>query len=290
MVRHQENDDDSIEHFEDAQPQPQQQTDGEFSEDLDHQESSVSEALVIAIVPFVLEVPLRCEVNTSNNFSTLDSEDNVPEMQDELVREVGFVSGRWGDLVETAPVQLPVKRDGAQIGYHKNSSIWPGIRKALNEVYSRSQWVVGLGHRIDFWRDRWAGTHSIQEALHLSDRELRGCSSRVSSIIGNGHKSCLPAILELIQNVGLSINNMKRAEDDTLIWLPDLKAANAWKLHMHIGRAATDLAAKEKGIQLASKCKLWTARRRPEPSLVAMHFCRKDLELASGKVQIHSRL
>ncbi|KAF9623981.1 hypothetical protein IFM89_007424 [Coptis chinensis] len=81
---------------------------------------------------------------------------------------------------------------------------------------------------------------------------------------------------------------MKRAKEDTLIWLPELKgdfstasafeairnkgvrvhwhgavwnhfthpklAANAWKLYS--GRAATDLAAKKKGIQLASKCKL----------------------------------
>ncbi|KAF9622716.1 hypothetical protein IFM89_032896 [Coptis chinensis] len=98
------------EHFEDAQPEPQHQSDGEFSEDIDHQESSVNEALVTAIVPFVSEVPLRCEVNISNNFSTLDSEDNVLEMQDELVREAGFVSGRWGDQVEMALVQLPVKR------------------------------------------------------------------------------------------------------------------------------------------------------------------------------------
>ncbi|KAF9623337.1 hypothetical protein IFM89_000826 [Coptis chinensis] len=82
--------------------------------------------------------------------------------------------------------------DGAQIGYHKYSSIWPGIRRALNEIDSRSQWVVGSGSRIDFWRDRWAGTRSIHEALHLTDRELRGCSSRVSSIIGNGHIYCPP--------------------------------------------------------------------------------------------------
>ncbi|KAF9615661.1 hypothetical protein IFM89_025647 [Coptis chinensis] len=81
---------------------------------------------------------------------------------------------------------------------------------------------------------------------------------------------------------------MNRAEEDTLIWLPELKgdfstasafeairnkgvrvhwhgavwnrfthpklAANAWKLYS--GRAAIDLAAKKKGIQLASKCKL----------------------------------
>ncbi|KAF9592403.1 hypothetical protein IFM89_014654 [Coptis chinensis] len=119
-------------------------------------------------------------------------------------------------------------------------------------------------------------------------RELRGCSSRVSSIIGNRHISCLPTILELIQNVGLSINDMKMVEEDTLIWLRDVKkdfstalafeairsegirvhwhgaiwnrfthpklAANAWKLHS--GRAATDLAVKKKGIHLVPKCKL----------------------------------
>ncbi|KAF9619541.1 hypothetical protein IFM89_007368 [Coptis chinensis] len=203
-----EHDDDSTEHFEDAHPEPQHQSDGEASEDLDHQESRVNEELVTAIVPFVSEVPLRCEVNISNNFSTLDTDDNVPKMQDELVKEAGLVSGRWSDQVETDPVQLPVKR--------------------------------GRG------------------------RPKKG--------------------EELIQKAGLSINDMKRAEEDTLIWLPELKgdfstasafeairnkgvrvhwhgavwncfthpklAANAWKLYS--GRATTDLAAKKKGIQLAS--------------------------------------
>ncbi|KAF9590898.1 hypothetical protein IFM89_000154 [Coptis chinensis] len=292
---------------------------GEASEDLDHQESRVNEELVTAIVPFVSEVPLRCEVNISNNFSTLDTDDNVPKMQDELVREAGLVSGRWSDQVETDPVQLPVKRgrgrpkkgegtssqarslpkvqpksrsvlkmglpDYDECFFHndevdRTGNLW--ILRALNDIDSRSQWVVGSGNRIDFWRDRWAGTRSIQEAFHLTDRELRGCSSRVSSIIGNGRIYCPSAILELIQKAGLSINDMKRAEEDTLIWLPELKgdfsiasafeairnkgvrvhwhgavwnrfthpklAANAWKLYS--GRAATDLAAKKKGIQI----------------------------------------
>ncbi|KAF9598162.1 hypothetical protein IFM89_025719 [Coptis chinensis] len=107
-----EQDEDSTELFEDAQPEPQHQSDGEASEDLDHQESRVNEELVTAIVPFVAEVPLRCEVNISNNFSTLDTEDNVPKMQDELVREAGLVSGRWGDQVETRPTQLPPLKRG----------------------------------------------------------------------------------------------------------------------------------------------------------------------------------
>ncbi|KAF9601773.1 hypothetical protein IFM89_022941 [Coptis chinensis] len=97
---------------------------------------------------------------------------------------------------------------------------------------------------------RMGQAHADPEALHLTDRELRGCSSR-------------------------------RAEEDTLIWLPELKgdfstasafeairnkgvrvhchgavwnrfthpklAANAWKLYS--GRALTDLATKKKGIQ-----------------------------------------
>lgn len=38
---------------------------------------------------------------------------------------------------------------------YKRSSIWPGIKAVLPNLFSGAKWVVGNGRQIPFWTGKW---------------------------------------------------------------------------------------------------------------------------------------
>ncbi|KAF9614083.1 hypothetical protein IFM89_015082 [Coptis chinensis] len=58
----------------------------------------------------------------------------------------------------------------------------------------------------------------------MSDEMLKGCRSKVLSVVTGGDLNCPVEVQVLINNAGLSLNNVVRNDkEDTLIWCPDIK-------------------------------------------------------------------
>ncbi|KAF6134909.1 hypothetical protein GIB67_002310 [Kingdonia uniflora] len=48
-------------------------------------------------------------------------------------------------------------------GITKGSSIWAGVRGAIEDVRAHSGWVIGDGASIDLWRDNWCSSFSLKD-------------------------------------------------------------------------------------------------------------------------------
>ncbi|KAF6147174.1 hypothetical protein GIB67_007942 [Kingdonia uniflora] len=53
-----------------------------------------------------------------------------------------------------------VVKSGSFSTITKGSSIWAGVRGALEDVHAHSGWVIGDGACIDLWRDNWCSSFS----------------------------------------------------------------------------------------------------------------------------------
>ncbi|KAF9617048.1 hypothetical protein IFM89_033153 [Coptis chinensis] len=135
----------------------------------------------------------------------------------------------WRILIEVDDFATFMKlkyfsRDGDTCQYYKASSIWPGVREALLEVKSRSQWVIGNGAKADLIRDNWLSSTSLQSSLELTLPQLKGFNAKVNSILVNNNWS-IPLILQNMLDVaGLSIDNVHRGaskQEDYMVWSPD---------------------------------------------------------------------
>ncbi|KAF9607153.1 hypothetical protein IFM89_032375 [Coptis chinensis] len=93
--------------------------------------------------------------------------------------------------------------DGDTCQYYKASSIWPGVREALLEVKSRSQWVIGNGAKADLIRDNWLSSTSLQTSLELTLPQLKGFNAKVNSILVNNNWSIPPILQNMLDAAGL---------------------------------------------------------------------------------------
>ncbi|KAF6138700.1 hypothetical protein GIB67_009894 [Kingdonia uniflora] len=48
----------------------------------------------------------------------------------------------------------------------KGSSIWVGLRGALEDVSAHSGWVIGDGKCIDLWHDNWCSPLSLKDKIN----------------------------------------------------------------------------------------------------------------------------
>ncbi|KAF9615835.1 hypothetical protein IFM89_026675 [Coptis chinensis] len=90
--------------------------------------------------------------------------------------------------------------DGDTCQYYKASSIWPGVREALLEVKSRSQWVIGNGAKADLIRDNWLSSTSLQTSLELTLPQLKGFNAKVNSILVNNNWSIPPILQNMLDH------------------------------------------------------------------------------------------
>ncbi|KAF9604661.1 hypothetical protein IFM89_008992 [Coptis chinensis] len=156
-------------------------------------------------------------------------------------------SFRYGSDAFSSFMRLKfLTKEGSLINYYKPSSVWPGVKKALQEIDTKCQWVIGNGAKIDLWRDCWAGKHSIQKGLNLLDHALKGCTLKLESLIQGPILRCPAHITQLLHLARLSLHDVKKSTDeDYLVWWPDIKG--------HF--SAQDGNSKKMGVTIASKCR-----------------------------------
>ncbi|KAK9287181.1 hypothetical protein L1049_015592 [Liquidambar formosana] len=106
------------------------------------------------------------------------------------------------------------------ISYHTRSSIWIGIKKMLPLLLLHSQWSIGKGESVNFWKDNWLG-QPVCDELNIDQALLPHLNASVSSFICNdswalpsNFMSTYPELSNIIQGVPISIYN----EEDQFIW------------------------------------------------------------------------
>ncbi|KAF5185244.1 Ribonuclease h domain [Thalictrum thalictroides] len=185
-------------------------------------------------------------------------------------------------------------KNGEIVKYYKHSTIWPGIRWALQEIKDKVRWIVGDGKSVDLWRDNWLG-ESIQHRLHLTT-ELKNCTSKVSSIVHGQEWKIPPQLQRILEEAQLQVDNRHTpnvAESDMAVWIPyphgkfstksafemirkkhtqvgwskalwngylhPRQAAMAWKINVNAIETMDNVM--KRGIPLASRCCLYAMKK-----------------------------
>ncbi|KAF6148337.1 hypothetical protein GIB67_025556 [Kingdonia uniflora] len=116
-----------------------------------------------------------------------------------------------------------VVKSGSFSTITKGSSIWAGVRGALEDVHAHSGWVIGDGACIDLWRDNWCSSFS-KDMINNDDIPWTDLHAKVSCIITEGRWS-IPNNLQLIfHRFGVDIHNIKinKNKNNRRVWKPHL--------------------------------------------------------------------
>ncbi|KAF6174510.1 hypothetical protein GIB67_004704 [Kingdonia uniflora] len=106
----------------------------------------------------------------------------------------------------------------------KGSSIWAGVRGAIEDVRAYSGWVIGDGASIDLWRDNWCSSLSLKDWINDDHIPWNDLHAKLSSIIVEG-RWAIPGNLQLLfQRLGVDIHSIKinKNNADRRVWKPDL--------------------------------------------------------------------
>jgi hypothetical protein len=76
-------------------------------------------------------------------------------------------------------------RNGSSINHHIFSSLWGSMKSEFKNVMDNSSFLLGDGNLINFWKDRWCGSHSIAHYLQIPDYILHNLHSKVVDFIHN---------------------------------------------------------------------------------------------------------
>ncbi|KAF6168278.1 hypothetical protein GIB67_014513 [Kingdonia uniflora] len=134
----------------------------------------------------------------------------------------------------------------------KGSSIWAGVRGALEDVCSNSGWVIGDGSCIDLWKDIWCSPISLKDLINNDNIPWKNLHAKVSSIIVNGRWSLPHNLLLLFHRLGMDINSIKLNTNkaDRRVWKPDLVDFVMGSYPLMIDNL------QKKGIYIVSRCRL----------------------------------
>ncbi|KAF6164133.1 hypothetical protein GIB67_017717 [Kingdonia uniflora] len=116
-------------------------------------------------------------------------------------------------------------KSGERIKYHKNFSVWPGIKFAepINKSFIR--WIIGNVKKIDFWKDTWATCTSLREHIDLPINQWKECTAKVSDFINpDGWKFPTDIFLAFLA-MGIDIYSIPCN--------PNTKYFQIWKLDIH---------------------------------------------------------
>ncbi|KAF6141228.1 hypothetical protein GIB67_024312 [Kingdonia uniflora] len=79
----------------------------------------------------------------------------------------------------------------------KGSSIWAGVRGAIEDVRAHSGWVIGDGASIDLWRDNWCSSLFLKDWINDDHIPWNDLHAKLSSIIVEG-RWAIPGNLQLL--------------------------------------------------------------------------------------------
>ncbi|OVA01560.1 Reverse transcriptase zinc-binding domain [Macleaya cordata] len=134
-------------------------------------------------------------------------------------------------------------RIGNWISYYKQSSIWGGLKWAIQGMEKNFGWIVGDGNDISLLHDAWCSTEPIADLISNNGSSFDHLA-RVSDIIFNGQWSIPSTIADNFRLANINISTIP----------PPLLGEDirVWKLRC----CATDKRLQGRGINIASRCSL----------------------------------
>ncbi|XP_026417052.1 uncharacterized protein LOC113312518 [Papaver somniferum] len=101
------------------------------------------------------------------------------------------------------------------IDYYKKSSIWPGIKWVVAEVFEHSRWLVGDGTNISVWNDNWIKDKPLKNIFPENSTMLQNPSMKVADLIRDGEWQIPANFLEFFATSELPVIDNK---GDRRIW------------------------------------------------------------------------
>ncbi|KAF6160139.1 hypothetical protein GIB67_016575 [Kingdonia uniflora] len=119
----------------------------------------------------------------------------------------------WGFLNDQDPWAKFLRakfliRECLLINFNKHSSIWTGLKEAINMVKANSKLIIGSGKDIDFWRDFWGSEVALIDLLDIPTYTWKHCKAKLSQIISLNSWSAPPEIVEFLNSYGIDLNNI----------------------------------------------------------------------------------
>lgn len=96
-----------------------------------------------------------------------------------LVWKIQQVNEEWA-LFFQAKFKM---KNGELISYHKQSTIWPGLKWIMDDVTDNSRWIVGDGENISVWYDAWIKEKSLSTLFPWSEYMKLHKNQKVGSLI-----------------------------------------------------------------------------------------------------------
>ncbi|KAF6151339.1 hypothetical protein GIB67_040612 [Kingdonia uniflora] len=118
----------------------------------------------------------------------------------------------------------PLFKIGSKLRHLKSSSIWAGVRGAIEDVRADSGWVIRDGACINLWRDIWCSQVSLKDWINDDSIPWNDMLAKVSSIIVEGRWVIPPNLQLLFHRLGVDFHTIKinKNKADRRVWKPDL--------------------------------------------------------------------
>ncbi|KAF6162514.1 hypothetical protein GIB67_003060, partial [Kingdonia uniflora] len=101
-----------------------------------------------------------------------------------------------------------LNKEGLLTQYNKNSSIWTGLKEAIVTAKANSKWIIGSGKDIDFWRECWGSEVAIIDLFDILPNIWKYYNAKLSQIIHQHSWFAPPKIAELLDSLGIDLNNI----------------------------------------------------------------------------------
>lgn len=216
-------------------------------------------------------------------------------------------------------------RSSLPVTHHVSSSLWPALKVWFPIIKEHSSWLIGNGHSVNFWTDKWL-PEPLANLMNIPSDWQQDLSAKVSDFIVDNLWNipyCLqhhfPSIMEKVCHTHIPIepcedrlvwdsaaNGLLTFKDAFLflnpvrnlapgfsqIWskaIPPSRSFLVWRLFHH--KMPTDENIRRRGYTLASMCSLctWLSRGIFFPSVPLLQLCSCSVGLVELKTVAHNR-
>jgi hypothetical protein len=106
------------------------------------------------------------------------------------------------------------------IQHHIFSSIWSSNKDEFEVIRDNSEWILGNGRDINFWKDSWCGSPLVDQ-LQIPPHIGQSLTATVSDFIHNGQWILPPQLTLMFSNLSSIVHNVTiplEEYHDKLLW------------------------------------------------------------------------
>ncbi|KAF9624334.1 hypothetical protein IFM89_009617 [Coptis chinensis] len=114
-----------------------------------------------------------------------------------------------------------INRTGGWSNY-KTSTVWTGIKWALNEMAPLHGWNVGNGEAINIWRENWLLQKPICDFFQEERKEILKYQARLSECIQGDRWAFSIEMTQVLHHLGIDISKLPQpdsSKEDSRVWM-----------------------------------------------------------------------